>query len=117
MKNVASALVAGAGVFVFFEWSQIIFRLRLFFANYHGQRGVNHIGDGDFALIYFANVLLLTVVAFGLVILWRHSRAWRITSLTVAAMNVLAWVAYFIMHRTGALVEYGEFIRHWRGEI
>ena len=117
MRNLATALVAAAGTAGLFQWSQIVYRLQLFFDDYHGEPGVNHIGNGDFALIYFANGLLLAVAAYGFFVFWRLSRGWCMVSAAVAAVNVLGWITLFVMHRTGALVEYGEFIRHMRGEM
>lgn len=98
-----------------FQWWQIAYRLRLFLVDYQRERGVNHIGDGDFALIYIANSLLLVAAVFGVRVLWRDSRSWRIAGLVVGTTNVLGCLTLFVMHRTGILVEYGEFIRQMKG--
>lgn len=116
MKNLASALIVGVGAVALFQWAQIVYRLWLFFGEYHGERGVNHIG-GDFTLIYITNALLLAVAIFALRVFWRGSRGWRVTSAAVAAANLLGWLTLFVMHRTGALVEYIEFIGHLKGAI
>ena len=112
----ASILLSGAGLLGLFQWSQIVYRLRLFWGEYHAVLGVNHIADGDFALIYFINALGVAAVLYALYVFWRN-RGWRAASIAVALVNVCGWVALFIMHRTGMLVEYGEFLRYSRGEI
>ena len=116
MKSLATAIIAGAGVVGLLQWVQIVYRLNLFFGECRGERSVNHIGDGDFMLIYVANVILLAAAVSALRVLWQRP-AWRIASATVAVVNGLGWLTLFFMHRTGALVEYGEFLRHMRGEI
>jgi hypothetical protein len=117
MKNFAPGLIAGVGAVALFQWSQIAYRLRLFFGEYHGQRGVNHIGDGDFVLIYVTNAVLLAAAIFALRQLWGGNRGWRVISVAIAAVNLLGWITLFFMHQTGALVEYSEFIRHFKGGI
>ena len=114
MKSFASLLIAGCGAVAGLQWWQIAYRLRLFFTDYRGERDVNHIEDGDFALIYITNALLLLAAVFAFRV-FRHDRRWRIAAVTVGAVNVVGWLTLFVMHRTGALVEYHEFIRH-RGQ-
>ena len=116
MKILGTALVAAAGVLGLFQWGQIVYRLHLFFGEYRGERGVNHVGDGDFALIYFLNAILLASTLFALRALWQ-SRSGRISSAAVGFVNGLGWLSLFIMHQTGMLVEYGEFIRHMKGQV
>src|SRR5438132_406246 len=111
MKSFASLLIAGCGMVAGLQWWQIAYRLRLFFTDYRGERGVNHIGNGDFALIYIVNALLLVATVFAFRV-FRQERRWRIAAATVGAVNVIGWLTLFAMHRTGALVEYDEFIRH-----
>ena len=115
MKNLAAAMIVGAGVMAGVQWWQIAYRLRLFFVDYHSERGMNHIGDGDFTLIYIANLLLLAAAVFGVRAFWHDARGWRISGLVVSTMNAVGCLCLFVMHRTGVLVEYGEFIRHWQG--
>jgi hypothetical protein len=116
MKTLGTALVAGAAAVALFQWAQIAYRLHLFFGECRGERAVNHIGDGDFALIYIANAILLASALFALRVLWQ-SRPWRVSSVAVGIVNGLGWLSLFIMHQTGALVEYGEFIRHMKGQV
>ena len=116
MKYLAQLLITAAGAAAVFQWWQISYRLRLFFLDSGGERGANHIGDGDFMLIYLVNALLL-IAAFWALRALRYDRRWRITTTVVGAANLFGWLTFFVMHRTGALVEYGEFTRHWRGEF
>jgi len=109
VKNFAIALVVGA--------ASLAYRLHLFFGQYHGERGIKHIGGGDFTIIYVVNLLLFAAAAFASRILWYHSPRWTIASVTVAVANGVGWITLFAMHRTGILVEYGEFLRHWRGAV
>ena len=97
-----------------FQWWQIIYRLALFFGEYHGERGVNHIGDGDFMLIYIVNALLFASTLVALRIFWQSARMWRGFSIVVGASNLLGCLMLIVMHMTGMLVEYGEFIRHFK---
>lgn len=115
MKTFAAFLIFVAGILAAIQWSQIAYRLYLFVHHYHGERGVNHIGEA-FADIYLINALLLAMAISGLMVLWRHSRTWRTAAAVIGATNLLGWIALFVMHQTGVLVEYGEFIRHMRGE-
>lgn len=113
-KSFASFLIAGCGAIATLQWWQIAYRLRLFFTEYRGERGVNHVGDGDFALINITNALLLLAAVFAFRAI-RQDRRWRVAAVTVGAVNVIGWLTLIVMHRTGALVEYHEFIRHWKG--
>ena len=109
MSPVLIAIVAGG--FAVLQVTQVIYRSYLFLAEYHSQPNVNHIGNGDFALIYIANAV---VFAFSL---WSYrssastgNRFSRLMQLVILA-NVVCCFALFVMHRTGVLVEYHEFIR------
>jgi len=115
MKTLGTAVTVGAAGIGILQWWQIVYRLHLFFGEYRGERAVNHIGDGDFALIYILNAMLLASVIFALGVLWQ-SRSWRISAIGVGVVNALGCLSLFIMHQTGALVEYSEFIRHMKGQ-
>src|SRR5438093_4188637 len=112
MKNLASVLFAGAAGVAVLQWWQIAYRLRLFLTDCHGERGVNHIGDGAFTFIYIVNAILLAGVVFALRVFWRDGRGWRIATGVVGLGNAFGWLTFAVMHRTGVLVEYGEFILH-----
>jgi hypothetical protein len=114
MKTFATSLVAGAGMFCVIQWWQIAYRLWLFYADYGCERGVNHIDGGDFLMIYVVDVFLLSASLFAFRI-FRQDRAWRFGAAVIGILNALGWLTLFIMHKTGVLVEYGEFIRHCRG--
>ena len=49
MKLLAAVFAVAGAVIAAFQWYQIVYRLHLFFRDYASERGVNHIGDGDFA--------------------------------------------------------------------
>lgn len=114
MKSLSVFLAAAAGSFALFQWAQVLYRLWLFFGEYHGEHNVNHIGEGTFSLIYIANAVVLGFALFGLRVLWR-SRPWRVCLATVGIINGLGWLTILIMHQTGMLVGYDEFIRHVKG--
>ena len=96
------------------QWWQIAYRLWLFYFDYGCERGVNHIGDEDFQAIYVVDVLLLFVALFAFRI-FRQDIAWRYGAAVIGILNALGWLTLFIMHKTGVLVRYSEFIRHWKG--
>ena len=96
------------------QWWQIAYRLWLFYTDSRGERGINHIGDGDFLMIYVANGFLLGAALFAFRI-FRQDKVWQIGAAIVGILNSLGWLVLFLMHKTGVLVEYGEFIQHWRG--
>lgn len=112
--NVAAALIGTSGAACLIQWSQIGYRLWLFFTYYGGELGVNHLGAGDFKLIYTANTLLLVAAALGTRLLWSHSQRWRRAGVIIGVMNALGCLTLFIMQQTGVLVDYNEFIRLMR---
>jgi len=101
----------GAGSFAMLQIYQVFYRSHLFIGEYQSQPHVNHIGDGDFALLYIAN-LVVFVFAF-----WAYRSAatnrhrLRGLLLLLILANAACCFAFFVMHRTGVLVEYSEFIR------
>jgi hypothetical protein len=109
------SMIVVAGAMAGLQWWQIAYRFRLFFVDCHGERGVNHIGDGDFMLIYIVNAILLASTVFGVRAVWYESRGWRLAGLIVGVSNAIGCLALFLMHRTGTLVEYGESIRRSKG--
>src|SRR5438093_11160404 len=107
MKNLASVLFAGAAGVAVLQWWQIAYRLRLFLTDCHGERGVNHIGDGAFTFIYIVNAILLVGVVFALRVFWRAGRGWRIAKGVVGLGNALGGVTCVDMERDGDLGEDG----------
>jgi hypothetical protein len=114
MKSFATLLLAGAGMGCVIQWWQIAYRLWLFYSDYGCECGVNHIGDGDFLMIYVVDVLLLSAALFAFRI-FRQDRAWQFGAAIIGILNALGWLTLFVMHKSGVLVEYSEFIRYWRG--
>ena len=84
------------------------YRLWLFFGVYDAQVGANHVGRGYFRLIYLGTGMG-SAAALGFLLLARR-RAWRWAAGLLVALNLLLCLAFFVMHRTGALVHYSEFI-------
>ncbi|MEO5913533.1 MAG: hypothetical protein ABIS50_04830 [Luteolibacter sp.] len=115
MKSLAILLTAFGIVFAGLQWWQIVYRLRLFYGDYGGERYANHIGDGIFTMIHVVNVALLFAGAFSAWAFWREPGAWRRLVFSIAAANAIAWLTFIYLHATGVLVEYDEFFRHWKG--
>ena len=113
MKRFASTFVIVAAAVAIIQWWQIAYRLRLFYVGYKGELNVNHIGDVDFILIHAADAALLLAAAVSLYI-FRHEQHWRKAILIIGSVNLAGWLALILMHQTGILVEYHEFLRYWR---
>jgi hypothetical protein len=114
VKKVASLFVFLAAAVAIIQWWQIAYRLHLFYVDYKGELNVNHIGDGDFTLIYVVNALLLLTAAFSFRV-FRAEKPWRHAALIIGSINLAGWLALILMHRTGVLVGYTEFIGHMKG--
>jgi hypothetical protein len=111
VKKLAASFVFLAATVAAIQWWQIAYRLHLFYVDYKGELNVNHIGD--FALIYVINALVLLTAAFSFRV-FRNEKTWRNAALIVGSVNLAGWLAFFLMHKTGVLVEYTEFIRHMK---
>ena len=98
------------------QWWQIVYRLQLFYRDYHGERYANHVGDDVFTIIHVVNVLLLFFGVYSAWTFWREPGGWRWLSVGTTAANVAAWLTFIYMHAAGVLVGYMEFIRHWKGQ-
>ena len=91
---------------VFLQWYQIIYRIYLFVCDSGCALGMNHIGDGDFACVYVANIFLLLCgwISYRLI---RGESRWVILVVRIAILaNSIAFITWFLMHKTGVLVEY-----------
>lgn len=111
MKSLlARMLVVAAGLIACLQWSQIAYRLALFYYQCNAKRGFNHINDGAFGVAYSIDVVLLVVGIFVLSSLWKNPGFWRASALAVVLANLAGGITLFNMHRTGVLVGYGEFI-------
>jgi hypothetical protein len=112
MKRTVALIFLFLGAFLaIVQWWQIGYRLHLYYVAYKSEPYLNHIGG--FTPIYVANVFLLLTSAFSFCVL-RSEKAWRHLVLVVGIVNLAGWIAFFLMHRTGILVEYPEFIRHMK---
>jgi hypothetical protein len=85
------------------------------FAEYGGRRYANHVGDDSFVVIYIINALAIAALAAALLVFWKPHPRWRMAAVLTGTCNLGACLTFFVMHRVGALVEYGEFIRHMKG--
>lgn len=94
----------------------IVYRLQLFFHDYHGKRYANHVGDGLFAIVHAVNILLLLAGAFSVWALRLETGVTRWTTAGIAVANLAAWLAITYMRATGVLVSYTESIQHWKGQ-
>jgi hypothetical protein len=113
-RKVAALFIFVGAVLAAVQWWQIAYRLHLFYVDYKGEPYANHIGDGDFTLIYIVNASLLLTAAFSFRIFCAE-KPWRNTALIIGSVNLAGWLALFLMHRTGILVGYAEFIGHMKG--
>jgi hypothetical protein len=81
----------------------------MFFGPYERRLWVNHIDDSAFAFVYTVNAFLLLAGLFSVALLRGPNRSLAWIPLVA---NILGWVTVFVMHRTGVLVTYEEFIDH-----
>jgi hypothetical protein len=93
-------------------WVEILYRLALFVMDYGCQRGVNHIGAGDFMLAYLFHGFFILALAFAAWIFSKEPGRWRSLACWAGAAHLIAALALATMHSTGILVDYGEFIRN-----
>ncbi len=95
------------------QWSEIYYRLHLFFVEYNCRLYWNHVGDGAFFIAYAANALLVLMTAiawYGLLWFgWSAERKIRVPLAIALVLNLLAAVTVWIMHLTGILVTYDEW--------
>ena len=112
--TLAKIFVVIAGLIACLQWSQIAYRLALFFYQCNSKRGFNHIDDGAFGIAYSIDVILVAVGIFVLYSLWKTPRFWRACSLAFVLANLAGGITLFSMHRTGVLVGYTEYIYNWR---
>jgi hypothetical protein len=109
MQFAAIALTVVAGLGAAALWSQLIYRLTLFYRDHGGQAGMNHVGDGAFSLAY--GVSAVCVVAAIAAAVMFNRRLSRLLACGVAATVVGGCVLFYVMHQTGALIEYEEFVK------
>jgi hypothetical protein len=110
----AKVFVVVAGIIACLQWSQIAYRLALFYYQCNGERGFNHIDDGAFGVAYLIDGVVLVL---GIVVLFsfrKNPGFWRACTLAFVLANITGGITLFNMHRTGVLVGYGEFIWNWQ---
>lgn len=107
----------------------LIYRYFLYVKHYDSMPYLNHIGNGDFLLIYvcsgvacLAALLLIVCICFE----WRHTgfesklsefcshsfMAYMIGAVVLLLMNLVPMAALWWMHEQKIVVSYGEFIAH-----
>ena len=112
-STLAKMFVLIAGLIACFQWGQIAYRFGLFYYQCNGERGFNHIGGG-FEFAYFIDGALF-VIGISVLCLWRNTPGfWRACALAFVLANLAGGITLFNLHRTGVLVEYGEFICNWQ---
>jgi len=109
-STLVKMFVLVAGFVACFQWSQIAYRLALFYYQCNGERGFNHIDDSAFGIAYSVDVALLVAGIFVLRSLRRTPGFWRACSFAFVLANLAGGITLFNMHQTGVLVGYGEFI-------
>lgn len=114
MKPLATMLTVIGIVLAGVQWWQIVYRVRLYYRDYGGKPWVNHIGDDVFTVIHATNILLLLSGTSAIWAFRRERRAWSWSVAGITVANVTAWLTFTYMHATGVLVEYHEFVRHWK---
>ena len=105
--------VAIAGLIACLQWSQTAYRFGLFYYDYNGKRGLNHIGGG-FEVAYLIDATLAITGIFVLHSLRNTPGFWRSCTLAFVLANLAGGITLFNMHRTGVLVDYGEAIQNAR---
>src|SRR5882724_11346073 len=107
-SQLAKIFVVVAGLIACLQWSQIAYRLALFYYQCNGERGFNHIDGGAFWFAYSTDVALLIVGIFVIRSLRNEPGFWRACSLAFVLANLAGGITLSNMHRTGVLVGYGE---------
>jgi len=114
MKSLLNkSFVAIAGLIACFQWSQIAYRYGLFYYDYHGKRGLNHIGGG-FEVAYFIDATFVIIGIFVLHSLRNAAGFRRSCTFAFVLANLAGGITLFNMHRTGVLVSYAEAFNNSR---
>lgn len=111
--GLVAGLLAGvsAGVAALYQLTDALGRVCLFLFVYHAETGVNH--SDEFADMYRQDAWAIPLGLLAALLLWRQGMSLRRFGAVVFLANVLGLVAYLVMHRTGVLVTYDEFIQRW----
>jgi hypothetical protein len=107
-KWLGLSLASAAFLPALYQWTLVLYRLGLFWLDYKGQLGMNH--ADDFRDIYTMDVCAVPTSMFAVMLLWRQRGRKRRLSLCILAANILGAGAFFVMHKTGVLVSYSEYI-------
>ena len=96
-------------------WAEIIYRLWLFFTDYQMKRYENHTGDGYFIIVHFVLGCFLAGGLVSATLLAKERKSLAVGSLIPTVLGVLAWLTVQVMHRTGVLIGYMEWIGKIKG--
>jgi hypothetical protein len=105
MSTALGLLLASGGILTaLYQWALALCRLSL----YKGRPGMNH--ANDFTQIYTMDAWAAPLCLLAVLLVWRQRRRSRYFALAVLLANLLSALAFFVMHRTGILVTYDEYI-------
>lgn len=103
-------LLAIAGVPSAFNlWLTALARIYLFVFESHFRLGMNH--SDDYGYVYSNAWWLLPMGLLSTILLWQPRSKWKNVALWVFLANLLAMITFVVMHWTGILVSYDEYIR------
>ncbi len=116
-------LLTNLGMFVWFVtaavallwWAEIFYRLFLFFTDYHATRWENHVDDSYFPFTHFLLACFVTAGAFSGFILGKFKPLRPAIAISPAMLGVFAWLTVLIMHHTGLLIGYCEWMSRIKG--
>lgn len=112
-KVIAYILIGLTSIAAIIQWWQLIYRLHLFMSEYSMRLGVNHIVDGGFNLIYRLNGIFFVVGLVGISLVKFEKK--KFIPFIPLYLNILGCLTFFLMHRSGVLVEYMEMIGKTNG--
>jgi hypothetical protein len=110
MQGLAIWLMVGSATICGYTWWQIGCRVHLFYAEYGGRRWVNHVSDGTFEAAYVAGIVAACLALVPWRVFRESFRSVSRAATVIAVFNVLGVLGIFLMHRSGILVTYMEFI-------
>ena len=93
-------------------WAHVFYRVWLFVFDYDCRVGMNHLEDDFFSRAYALHGAIIALMCFALWRLWPVRWERRIAGATLG-LHVLVVLAVVVMHRTGMLVGYGEYVQRY----
>lgn len=108
-RGLGYLLAIGGVPSAFNLWLTASARIYLFVFESHFRLGMNH--SDDYGYVYSNAWWLLPMGLFSTILLWQPLNKWKNLALWVFAANLLAMITFVVMHWTGILVSYDEYIR------